>query len=177
MLSNIPFLYITFRFVYIPANAGDAGSIPEWGRSPGEGNVDPLEYSCLGNYMDRRSWWATVHTVAKSQSWPSDWTTTFHFVYICHILFIHSSTDGNLGYSTFCLLWITLLWTQLCKYLSRPWFQFFWKCTRRSINLKFLVFFYICAFHHSCPFHIDQTVSPSNIDHCVVSLLVSVLLG
>ena len=39
--------------------------------------------------------------------------------------------------------------------------------TVRSINLKFLVFFYICAFHHSCPFHIDQTVSPSNIDHCV----------
>ena len=51
----------------LPANAGDAGSIPEWGRSPGEGNVDPLEY-CLGNYMDRGSWWATVHTVAKSQS-------------------------------------------------------------------------------------------------------------
>ena len=35
-----------------PASAGDEGSVPEWGRSPGERNGNPLEYSCLGNYMD-----------------------------------------------------------------------------------------------------------------------------
>ena len=46
-------------------NAGDLGSILESGRSPGEGNGNPLEYSCLGNPMDRRAWWATVHRVAK----------------------------------------------------------------------------------------------------------------
>ena len=44
-----------------PANARDTGSIPDPGRSPGEGNGNPLQYSCLGNPMDRGAWWATVH--------------------------------------------------------------------------------------------------------------------
>ena len=44
-----------------PAGVGDTSSISEWGRSPGEGNDNPLQYSCLGNPMDRRAWWATVH--------------------------------------------------------------------------------------------------------------------
>ena len=49
-------------------NAGDPGSIPGLGRSPGEGNGNPLQYSCLKNSMDRRgAWRATVHGVAKSQ--------------------------------------------------------------------------------------------------------------
>ena len=48
-----------------PANAGDVGSIPGLGRSPGEGNDSPLQYPCLGNPMDRGAWWATVHGVAK----------------------------------------------------------------------------------------------------------------
>jgi len=47
-------------------NAGDAGSIPGWRRSPGEGNGNPLQYSCLENSTDRGAWWATVHGVAKS---------------------------------------------------------------------------------------------------------------
>ena len=51
---------------YPPANAGDVGSIPKSGRSPGEGNGNPLQYSCLENPMDRRAWWATVHGVTKS---------------------------------------------------------------------------------------------------------------
>ena len=51
----------------LPANAGDVGSTPESGRSPGEGNDNPLQYSCLGNPMDRGAWWATVPGVAKSQ--------------------------------------------------------------------------------------------------------------
>ena len=49
-----------------PANAGDAGSIPGSGRSPGGGNGNPFQYSYLGNPMDRGAWWATVHGVAKS---------------------------------------------------------------------------------------------------------------
>ena len=49
----------------MPANAGDMGSIPGWGRSPEEGNGSPLQYSCLGNPMDRRAWQATVPGVAK----------------------------------------------------------------------------------------------------------------
>ena len=48
-----------------PANAGDAGSIPGLGRSPGEGNGNLLQYSCLGNRMDRGAWMATVHGVTK----------------------------------------------------------------------------------------------------------------
>ena len=49
-------------------NAGELGSVPGWGRSPGEGNGDPLQYSCLENPMDRGAWWATVHGVAKSRT-------------------------------------------------------------------------------------------------------------
>jgi len=45
---------------------GDSGSIPGSGRSPGKGNGNPLQYSCLGNPMDRGAWWATVHGVSKS---------------------------------------------------------------------------------------------------------------
>ena len=47
-------------------NAGDLGSIPGLGRSPGEGNGNPVQYSCLQNSMDRRAWWSTVHGVAKN---------------------------------------------------------------------------------------------------------------
>ena len=52
-------------------NAGDTrdvGSIPRLGRFPGEGNGNPVQYSCLKNPMDRGTWWATVHGVAKSQT-------------------------------------------------------------------------------------------------------------
>ena len=49
-----------------PAGAADAGSITGSGRSPGEGNGNPLQYSFLENPMDREDWWATVHGVAES---------------------------------------------------------------------------------------------------------------
>ena len=49
-------------------NAGDQGSIPGLERSPGEGNVYPIQYSCLENSMDRGAWQATVHRVEKSQT-------------------------------------------------------------------------------------------------------------
>ena len=53
-------------------NAGDLGLIPGLGRSPGEGNGNPLQYSCLENYMDRGAYRATAHGVTKSQTQPSD---------------------------------------------------------------------------------------------------------
>ena len=53
-------------------NAGDPGSTPGLGRSPGEGNGNPLQYSCLENPMDKGAWWATVHGVTKSQTRLSD---------------------------------------------------------------------------------------------------------
>ena len=46
-------------------NAGDVGAIPGLGRSPGEGNGNLLQYSCLGNPMDRDAWWSTVHGLAR----------------------------------------------------------------------------------------------------------------
>ena len=55
----------------LSVNAGDArdaGLIPGSGRSPGGGHNNPLQYSCLGNPMDRGAWWATVYGVAKSQT-------------------------------------------------------------------------------------------------------------
>ena len=57
-------------------NAGDLGSIPGSGRSPGEGNGNPLQYSCLENPMDRGAWWATVHGVTKGQTRLSDFIFT-----------------------------------------------------------------------------------------------------
>ena len=69
----------------LPANAGDirdAGSIPGSGRSPGEGNGNPLQYSCLENPRDRGAWWATVHGVTKS--WP---TLTTHIHTSCKKVF------------------------------------------------------------------------------------------
>ena len=56
----------------LPAKVGDAGLIHWLGRSPGRGNGNPLQYSCLGHPMDRGAWWATVHRVAKSQTQHGD---------------------------------------------------------------------------------------------------------
>ena len=56
----------------LPVSAGDkrdAGLIPVSGRSPGEGNGNPLQYSCLENPMDREGWWATVHRVTMNWTW------------------------------------------------------------------------------------------------------------
>ena len=55
-----------------PVNAGDhlikPSLIPGWGRCPGGGNGNPLQYSCLGNPMDQGAWWATVQSIAKTQT-------------------------------------------------------------------------------------------------------------
>ena len=53
-------------------NAENPGSIPGLGRSPGEGNGYPLQYSCLENSMDKGAWWVTVYRIAKSQTQLSD---------------------------------------------------------------------------------------------------------
>ena len=60
-------------------NAGDLGSIPESGISPGEGDGNPLQYSCVENPMDGGAWWATIHGVAKSRTRLSNFTF-FHFL-------------------------------------------------------------------------------------------------
>ena len=63
------------------SSVGNLGSIPGLGRSPGEGNGNPLQYSCLKHPMDGGAWWAIVHGVAKSQTLLSDFTS-LHFKYI-----------------------------------------------------------------------------------------------
>ena len=72
-------------------NTGGSGLIPGSGRSPGGGNGKPLQYSCLGNPMDREAWWATIHGVAKSQTRLSDFTFTFHFHALEKEMATHSS--------------------------------------------------------------------------------------
>ena len=75
-LGTLGFL-VAQRLKRLPAsahNAGNLGLIPGSGRSPGEGNGHPLQYSCLENPMDREAWWAAVHGVAKSQTQLSDFT-------------------------------------------------------------------------------------------------------
>ena len=75
----------------LPANAGDTGLISGSGRFPGEVNGNPLQCSCLGNPMDRRAWWATVHEVTKSQTLLSDWTI-LPFSYLLQVINPSSSS-------------------------------------------------------------------------------------
>ena len=60
-------------------NRGDWGLIPGSGRSPGEGNGNPLQYSCLENCMDRGAWWATLHGITKSWTWPYNFFVLFSY--------------------------------------------------------------------------------------------------
>ena len=71
------------RLKRLPAsacNAGDLGSILGSGRSPGEGNGNPFQYSCLENPMDRGAWWAAVLGVTKSRTRLSDFTSLHHLL-------------------------------------------------------------------------------------------------
>ena len=72
-------------------SGGDPGSISGSGRSPGDGNGTPLQYSCLENPMDRGAWWAAVHRVAKSRTRLSNFTFTFHFHALEKAMATHSS--------------------------------------------------------------------------------------
>ena len=60
-------------------NVGDLGLIPRSGRSPGEGNGNPLQYACLEKPMEGAAWWATIHGVAKSRTRLSDFTSLIWF--------------------------------------------------------------------------------------------------
>ena len=90
-------------------NVRDVGLILRSGRSPREGNGNPLQYSCLENTKDRGTWWVLVHRVAKSQPWLKRLNTTHtethaqHFM-VCmyHNFFIHSSVDGLLPCHNCC---------------------------------------------------------------------------
>ena len=69
---SFPWSFVAQLVEESACSAGDPGSIPGLGRSPGEGNGNPLQYPCLENLMDRGAWWAAVHGVAKSRAQLSD---------------------------------------------------------------------------------------------------------
>ena len=90
-------------------NAGDLGSIPGSGRSPGGGNGNPLQYSCLENLMDIGAWWATVHRVTKSPTRLSNFThthTLFQIIFLFRLL-------QNIEQSSLCYTegpcWLSIL--------------------------------------------------------------------
>ena len=87
-------------------NGGDLSSIPGLGRSPGEKNDNPLQYSCLENPMDGGTWQATVHGVAKSRTWLSNFTVTFFFSILCYTVVgtIFISTNISQGLPFFHIL-------------------------------------------------------------------------
>ena len=99
----------------------DPGSIPGSGRSSREGNGNPLQYSCLGNLIDRGAWWVTVHGIPKSWTQLSD--EHFHFHLPVNMLLMKLETiwtkGKNLGFwhQTTCLLLI-IDFAQSLKYLS-----------------------------------------------------------
>ena len=105
-------------------NARSTGSIPGWGRSPGRGNGDPLQYSCLENLMDRGTWWAPVHGVAKSWTRLSEHMHTHQGLIIVLLLFLR---DLHLvAFSTHweCVLFYIGLCLHLCEahqWLLRAW--------------------------------------------------------
>ena len=86
-------------------NAEDPGSIPGLGRSPGEGNGSPLQYSCLENPMDLGAWWATVHGVAKSQTRLSNFTFTGSSAG-CSVMSSRGGWEAQEG-GDMCILWLT----------------------------------------------------------------------
>ena len=79
----------------LPANTGDADSVPGSGRSPRGGNENPLQYSCLKNSVNRGTWWAVVHGVAKSGMQLSTHTHIFGTL-ASKVLLCHTNPPSNL---------------------------------------------------------------------------------
>ena len=95
------------------SNTGDESSIPGLGRSPGEGNGNPLQYFCLGNPMDTGAWQATVHRVTKSQTPMTHWLNNMsHRVSI------------NWGVVVVAFQQRATSWTEACQ--ASPSFTIYW---------------------------------------------------
>ena len=80
VLVFLPLLLLWLSSKESACQCGAAGSIPGLGRSPGRGNGNPLQYSCLESPVDRGTWWAIVHGVTKSRILLSDWAHTRTFM-------------------------------------------------------------------------------------------------
>ena len=106
-----------------PANEGDLRSIPGSGRSPGEGNVNPLQYSYLENPMDRGVWQATVHGVAESDMTESLRVHTY----------IYTSSLLLMWAASFNLVWYVQTWSCSHFKLHSLWQMFIWRLWNRQI--------------------------------------------
>ena len=106
-------------------NEGDLGSIPGSGRSPGEENGNPLQYSCLENPMEGGALWATIHGVAKSRTRLSDFTFHYTLSQKGHqIIMCHFSFSSGQYYPQRVLCWCLLppqLIVQFLVLWSRKW--------------------------------------------------------
>ena len=125
-----------------PANAGDLGSIPGWGKSPGGGNGNPLQYSCLETPMDQRAWWATAHWASKNQT-RLTWLSTDADMQ-AHVLNMHFPDDCIL--TDDCPLWEASL--PICahshvSHLSLCAWKYAFFCTVLSIFFPILAAFCI----------------------------------
>ena len=130
-------------------NAGDLGSILGLGRSPGEGNVGPLQYSCLKNPMDRRVWWATVSGVSKSQTRLSDWAHTQLASSIWHLRNFFSSqrTRHLLLFDRLLAVWLSKLLLLQVSVVSCDKKDFFGILKKEYVtHCKHSVNFSFCAF-------------------------------
>ena len=97
-------------------SAGDPGSIPDSGRSPGEGNGNPLQYSCLENPIDGGAQQATVHCVTKSRTRLSNFTFTFRLLQMDH-----SVNPQDFRIKPCHPLWITILLRSSLCFATESW--------------------------------------------------------
>ena len=108
-------------------NTGDVGSVPGLGISPGGENGSLLQYSRLGNSVDRGAWWTTVHRVANSWTQLSNWTCT-HQATLCHLSW--KSPGGREKSTTEGVVKLYCAWgrniTSLCSMACRVFFWRFW---------------------------------------------------
>ena len=129
-------------------NAGDLGSIPGWGRSPGEGKGYPFQYSLLGNPVDQGAWRATTHRIAKRQTWLKPFSTHMY------IKIPHSFCATHINVVSHHVVWENQFWSypeclrswpfvQLeCVSISMSWYVIVWPWMNYflSLCLGFLIF-------------------------------------
>ena len=113
-----------------PANAGDirdVDSILGWGRSPGGGHGNPLQYSCLENPIDRGAWWATVHRVAKGLTRLKCLST--HILWAWGGVKVSTFQEGNEGRRPCSSCWKNYMRIQSFPWSSERIFRTIWKNT------------------------------------------------
>ena len=113
-MYTLAHVFFTTVVKHPPANAGDSrdtASIPGSGRSPKIGNGNPLQYSCLENYMDRGAWQVTVHRVTNSQTWLNTHTYGYYSIKFLFCI-VYSTCHLFWRY----LVWFQFLWGYICLY-------------------------------------------------------------